>query len=70
MDSSDKTKMFSRSKPLTVEDDIIISGISGRFPNSDNMQEFSENLYNKVSEFVNKKKHMRKTPENYVKKIL
>ena len=29
-------------------DEVVISGISGRFPNSNNMHEFSENLYNKV----------------------
>lgn len=34
-------------KPL-CEDEIVISGISGRFPNSDNMREFSTKLYNKV----------------------
>lgn len=27
---------------------IVISGISGRFPKSDNMSEFASNLYNKV----------------------
>lgn len=30
-------------------EEIVISGISGRFPNSMNMAEFSHNLYNKVS---------------------
>jgi fatty acid synthase, animal type len=29
-------------------DDIVISGISGRFPKSNNMYEFEYNLYNKV----------------------
>lgn len=28
--------------------DVVISGIAGRFPNSDNVREFSYNLYNKV----------------------
>lgn len=31
------------------EDEIVISGISGRFPNSRNMHELANNLYNKVS---------------------
>lgn len=31
-----------------VDDDIVISGISGRFPNSNNMREFSHKLYNKI----------------------
>lgn len=30
---------------------IVISGISGRFPQSDNMNEFADNLYNKVDLF-------------------
>jgi fatty acid synthase len=30
------------------DDDVVISGISGRFPNSNNVREFAENLYNKV----------------------
>lgn len=28
--------------------DIVISGVSGRFPSSRNVQEFSDNLYSKV----------------------
>ncbi|XP_070505891.1 fatty acid synthase-like [Chironomus tepperi] len=34
---------------MEVKDsDIVISGISGRFPNSNNLREFEYNLYNKV----------------------
>lgn len=29
-------------------EEIVISGIAGRFPESDNMQHFQENLFNKV----------------------
>jgi len=29
-------------------DDIVISGISGKFPESDSMKEFQDNLFNKV----------------------
>jgi fatty acid synthase, animal type len=29
-------------------EEIVISGISGRFPNSDNMHQLRENLFNKV----------------------
>lgn len=28
--------------------DIVISGISGRFPSSDSVEEFKQNLYNGV----------------------
>ncbi|XP_070494680.1 fatty acid synthase-like [Chironomus tepperi] len=30
------------------DNDIVVSGISGRFPNSNNVREFANNLYNKV----------------------
>jgi len=29
-------------------EEIVISGIAGRFPNSDNMNQLRENLFNKV----------------------
>lgn len=29
-------------------DAVVISGISGRFPNSDNVAELNNNLYNKI----------------------
>uniref|UniRef100_T1ITL1 Fatty acid synthase n=1 Tax=Strigamia maritima TaxID=126957 RepID=T1ITL1_STRMM len=32
----------------SVADDVVISGISGRFPESDNLWEFKENLFNGV----------------------
>lgn len=32
----------------TLREEIVISGMSGRFPKSNNMREFAENLYNKV----------------------
>lgn len=44
----EQMKLFSRVYPLTPGDEIVISGISGRYPNSDNIHEFAHNLYNKV----------------------
>lgn len=41
-------KMFSRIYPETPDDEIVISGISGRFPSSSNLHEFAYNLYNKI----------------------
>lgn len=35
--------------PNTPDDEIVISGISGRFPKCDSVEELSHNLYNKVS---------------------
>ena len=31
-----------------VTEDIVISGIAGRFPESDNMDEYAHNLYNNI----------------------
>lgn len=45
---SDRT-LPARIWPQTPGDEIVISGISGKFPSSRNLTEFSENLYNKVS---------------------
>ncbi|XP_071625450.1 fatty acid synthase-like isoform X1 [Temnothorax longispinosus] len=33
---------------VDAEEEIVISGIAGRFPNSDNLKEFQENLFNKA----------------------
>jgi fatty acid synthase len=33
---------------MIEEDQIVISGISGRFPNANNISEFSHKLYNKI----------------------
>lgn len=44
-----KPKLFSRTSAISPDEEIVISGIAGRFPNSRNMTEFSHNLYNKVS---------------------
>lgn len=34
--------------PNTADDEIVISGISGRFPKCDSVEELAHNLYNKV----------------------
>lgn len=47
-ESQQNQKLFSRVYPLKPEDEIVISGISGRFPSSSNMHDFANNLYNKV----------------------
>lgn len=48
--SDNKSKYrASRAFPLNAEDRIIISGVSGKFPNSENVAEYADNLYNKVN---------------------
>lgn len=47
-----KTVISSRARPLTENDEIVISGCSGKFPNSQNFEEFSKNLYNKVNQIL------------------
>lgn len=39
-----------------IDDDIVISGVSGKYPNSKNVAEFSYNLYNKVRIYISQKK--------------
>ena len=46
--SKEHMKLFSRAYPVTSGDEIVISGVSGRFPNSNNMHDFAYNLYNKI----------------------
>lgn len=41
-------KLLSRAHPRTPGDAIVISGVSGKFPNSRNVEEYAHNLYNKV----------------------
>ncbi|XP_014480274.1 PREDICTED: fatty acid synthase-like, partial [Dinoponera quadriceps] len=45
MESSKRFNTYIRVPP---EEEIVISGISGRFPNSDNMKQLQENLMNKM----------------------
>ncbi len=45
----EKTTRSNRMASLLKEgEDIVISGISGRYPESDSVDEFAQNLYNKV----------------------
>jgi len=40
---------YKKTTLLDVEEDrIVISGIAGRFPESDNIKHLQQNLYNKV----------------------
>lgn len=44
----------ARIRPATPGDEIVISGVSGRFPSAKTVTEFAHKLYNKVgSENVN-----------------
>lgn len=38
----------ARIRPESADDEIVISGISGKFPMAKNVHELSHNLYNKV----------------------
>lgn len=42
----------TKSQPVLPGEEIVISGISGRFPNAENIQVFSDKLYNKVRRAV------------------
>lgn len=41
-------KLLSRTHSASPGEDIVITGVSGKFPNSNNVEEFAHNLYNKV----------------------
>jgi hypothetical protein len=41
-------KVSYRAFAASPDEEIVISGIAGRFPKSANVAEFSDNLYNKV----------------------
>ncbi|XP_070073185.1 fatty acid synthase-like isoform X3 [Drosophila takahashii] len=43
-----KNKKYSRSFPDTDGDDIVISGMAGKFPNCRNITEYQYKLYNKI----------------------
>ncbi|XP_043070750.1 fatty acid synthase [Drosophila grimshawi] len=47
-DMAKKNKKYSRSRPDTDGDDIVISGMAGKFPNCKNISEYEYNLYNKI----------------------
>jgi acyl transferase domain-containing protein len=48
-ENMENRRMSKNVFPLTImKDDIVISGISGRFPESDSVDEFRDNLYNNV----------------------
>jgi len=44
----DRTEECKSWNGIDSDEDIVISGIAGRFPNSDNMNHLRENLFNKV----------------------
>lgn len=48
-------------KAVKPEDEIVITGISGRYPNSDNFHEFAHNLYNKIDMVDDDDKRWRHT---------
>lgn len=48
----DGTKLYSRIHPTTPDEEIVISGMAGTFPNSHDIDEYKHNLYNKVSSFT------------------
>ena len=49
---ADNDNVFEQKRKMPkweVEEDIVISGISGRFPESDTMDEFADNLYKNIN---------------------
>ncbi|XP_014487712.1 PREDICTED: fatty acid synthase-like [Dinoponera quadriceps] len=44
----ESSKRYNPYVKVLPDEEIVISGISGRFPNSDNMKQLEENLLNKM----------------------
>ncbi|XP_036138950.1 fatty acid synthase-like [Monomorium pharaonis] len=44
----DDKEVFGSRKSIDSGEEIVISGIAGRFPNSNNIQQLRENLFNKI----------------------
>lgn len=44
----DNNKRLNLHVNVDAEDEIIISGIAGRFPNADNIKELQDSLFNKM----------------------
>lgn len=51
------------------QDEIVISGIAGRFPNSNNMAVFSHNLYNKIDMVDDDERRWRHTNPEIPKRL-
>jgi fatty acid synthase, animal type len=51
------------------QDELVISGIAGRFPNSNNMAEFSHNLFNKVDMVDDDERRWRHTNPEIPKRL-
>lgn len=47
--SKDFHTVNARIYPACADDEIVISGIAGKFPNAKNVSELSQKLYNKVN---------------------
>jgi hypothetical protein len=46
-----ETNLHCKPTTFPVDEEIVISGMAGRFPKSANVAEFFDNLYNKVKIF-------------------
>lgn len=46
--TKDFKTVAARIRPENPDDEIVITGISGKFPKAKNLTELSHNLYNKV----------------------
>jgi fatty acid synthase, animal type len=55
------SSLVKKINDINVDDEIVISGVSGRFPNSDNIGIFAENLYNKVDMIDDDERRWRHT---------
>lgn len=62
-------RIRNRTHPMFPGDEIVISGISGRFPNSWDIAEFSHNLYNKIDMVDDREVRYRHTNPDIPKRM-
>lgn len=69
MTSSFDRRVYTKATVSDPRDEIVISGISGRFPNSNNMADFASNLYNKVDMVDDDERRWRHTIPEIPKRL-
>lgn len=71
--TGERVKMLSKQSKSRAKfapgDELVISGISGRFPNADSVAEFRDNLFNKVDMVDDEEKRWRHTNPEIPRRI-
>lgn len=69
MSSNQERRILTRVKVSDPADEIVISGVSGRFPRSANVAEFGYNLYNKIDMVGDEETRWKHVQENMPRRL-